>query len=133
MPYLLGMPRQERHAILTHDRVPLYSSMVEDQREFALLNLRKILMATSAFSNEDILLMAGAEIVPDQDPGNPNWRTAPISNMPQYTATAAAAKEVVAYAAPHRTVEASPHFLGGSCDDSKIAKELFKLLADSPW
>lgn len=132
-PYLLGMPRPERHAILIHDRAPLCSSMVEEQREFALLNLRKILMATSAFSNEDILLMAGAEIVPDQDPGNPNWRTAPISNMPQYTATAAATKEVVAYAAPHRTVEAAPHFLGGSWDDSKIAKERFKRLADSPW
>lgn len=80
--------------------------------------------------------MASAEIDPDDNPGNANWRTAPVNNLPNPPATrtrVAAAAAGADYEAPNRLVDAAPHFLGGSWDDSKVAKERFKRLADSPW
>lgn len=93
-------------------------------------------MSTPQFSQAELLLMASAEIDPDDNPGNSNWRTAPVNNLPTppsaKTRTAAAAAGA-GYEAPSRLVDAAPHFLGGSWDDSKVAKERFRRLADSPW
>lgn len=91
-------------------------------------------MSTPQFSQEELLLMASAEIDPDDNPGNSNWRTAPVNNLPAAptTRTRATAPDIQ-YDAPNRLIDAAPHFLGGSWDDSKVAKERFKRLADSPW
>ena len=91
-------------------------------------------MSTPQFSQEELLLMASAEIDPDDNPGNSNWRTAPVNNLPAAPTTRArAAAPDVQYDVPNRLIDAAPHFLGGSWDDSKVAKERFKRLADSPW
>lgn len=78
--------------------------------------------------------MAQAEIDPDDNPGNANWRTSPVDNLPKPAGRpTAASRTQVEYAAPNRIFEAAPHFLGGSWDDGKVAKERFKRLANSPW
>ena len=83
------------------------------------------------------MLMASAEVDADSDPGNGNWRTAPVNNLPTPPASraraSAAAPAGADFAIPSRIVDAAPHFLGGSWDDSKVAKDRFKRLADSPW
>ena len=83
------------------------------------------------------MLMASAEVDADSDPGNGNWRTAPVNNLPTPHASraraSAAAPAGADFAIPSRIVDAAPHFLGGSWDDSKVAKDRFKRLADSPW
>jgi len=89
-------------------------------------------MIEPTYSQEEIMAMASAEIDTDLDPGNGNWRTAPI-NLPKPTRTKTASQDTVQYQAPSRTTMTAPHFLGGSWDDVKVTKDRFKRLADSPW
>lgn len=88
-------------------------------------------MATQPqFNEEDLLAMAAAEISPQQDPGNDNWRTAVHAKPP---VTRQSGASTIQFQAPDRIQQTAPHFLGGSWDESKVAKDRFKRLADSPW
>jgi hypothetical protein len=88
-------------------------------------------MNNDNFSAAELMALAGAEILPEDHPGNPNWREAPVEGLQKTRSPVANGNSV--FEAPNRLVPLPAHFLGGSYEDAKTVKARFKRLADSPW
>lgn len=83
------------------------------------------------FDADELLMLAQVEVSAETDPGNSNWREAPLAGLTKPKKPIAT--DQGEYETPNRLLPPPFHFLGGSYEDIKIAKSRYKRLADSPW
>lgn len=87
-------------------------------------------MSGNNFSPEELMLLAQMEVT--QNPGSTQWRMQTKVTPPTPEEVKAATKKPEPEL-PKSLVGTAPHFLGGSWDENKVAKDRFKRLHDSPW